>query len=112
MHCLADKYFGNPKPIAKKLLKRLKRYRPYIHAVSKSRRSVYIHFLNLPGDCTHKLRVSDHNERSNYGYKWQLRLDGLGNIDRKTWSRYFTDIDDLVRDFERYYDMVREKNVI
>jgi hypothetical protein len=68
--------------------------------------SIYVHFRNLPNGLTHKLRISNHNERQRYGYKWQLRWDGLSNIDRKQYSRYFDNVPDLVKAFKNYYGKV------
>lgn len=105
---LADKYHTKAADnAAKEILEKLAQYDPFIYARSKDRQSIYIHFRNLPFSHTHKLRISNHNERKQYGYKWQLRLDGLENIDRKEWSRYFATIEDLITEFNRYYGVVR-----
>lgn len=77
-------------------------YGPYVHAWTRS--SVYIHFSNLPQGHTHKMRISNHDERARYGYKWQLRLDGVDNVtDPREYSKYFEDEDELVEAFESYY---------
>lgn len=82
-------------------------YAPEIHANSQS--SVYIKFNNLPNNLTHKLRISDRDERDEYGYKWQLRIDGVENVGKKKeWSRYFDDPDKLIAAFKAYYDKVEE----
>lgn len=90
------------------LLKHLKRYELFVYAISADGLSVYIHFRNLPNGATHKLRISNHNERSRYGYKWQLRWDVLSNIEQKPYSRYFDNPDDLIADFKRYYTVVAQ----
>ena len=111
MWTLGDKYnVLTPERAARQLLVKLKRYGPFIFNKSADRGSYYIHFNNLPNSLTHKLRVSNHNERERYGYKWQLRLDGFANIHRKQWSRYFADVDSLVVYFGRYYDRVESLN--
>lgn len=89
------------------LLKKLRRYKPFVYTKSADGVSIYIHFRKLPGGLTHKLRISNHNERSRYGYKWQLRWDG-GRIERKQYSRYFTDPKELISAFITYYDKVKE----
>jgi hypothetical protein len=108
---LADKYrnYTTPGKTARELLPRLAKYKPFIFKESKDRRSVYIHFNALPNGMTHKLRVSDHEERERYGYKWQLRLDGLPHR-MKPQRRYFDNADELVRSFEKYYDRVISLN--
>jgi hypothetical protein len=112
MWTLADKYnIPTPERETRELLKRLRRFDPFIYKHSRDRSSYYIHFRNLPNKLNHKLRVSNHDERERYGYKWQLRLDGIGHVThRKEMRRYFDDIDNLVNNFERYYGRVEELN--
>lgn len=89
------------------ILERLDEYDPYVHQVSKDGDSVYIHFENLPNALTHKMRVSDHEERTTYGYKWQLRLDGVPPKNQhKQWSMYFDDPYKLIKTFRAYYQKV------
>lgn len=110
MWTLAHKYGHlTPDIVAKELLKLLEEFQPFIHAKSKSHSSVYIHFRALPNGLTHKLRVSTHAERERYGYKWQLRLDGIPR-QRKYRRRYFDNVADLVKDFIQYYTRVEELN--
>jgi len=100
-----------PQRAAEELLKRLKKYKPFIFKHSMDRASYYIHFNNLPNSMTHKLRVSNHDEREHYGYKWQLRLDGVANVKHhKEMRRYFEDIDRLIREFNWYYDRAEKLN--
>lgn len=112
MWSLADKYnVLTPERGAEFLMKRLRQYKPYVYKKSKNRGSVYIHFHGLPNNLNHKLRVSDHEERDRYGYKWQLRLDGLRKIkNKKPQRRYFETIDELVESFDRYYLRVTQLN--
>lgn len=92
-------------------MKRLAKYEPFTFARSKERSSVYIHFRNLPNGLEHKLRISNHEERERYGYKWQLRLDGVPpRALQKYRRRYFSSIDDLVRHFEEHYTRVENLN--
>jgi hypothetical protein len=108
MWSLGMKY-GKWKPpveVADEVLERLARFKPFIFQISQTRRSVYIHFAGLPNGLDHKLRISDHDERERYGYKWQLRLDGIDQIVQKRWSRYFREIDELVECFIGYYHKV------
>lgn len=100
--------YDEPVKVANVMVQRLRRYGPFIYHISRDRRSVYIHFRKLPNDLEHKLRVSDHDERERYGYKWQLRLDvtDLSTIHEKRWARYFNKPDPLVEAFKRYYDKV------
>ena len=82
-------------------------YGPHVHSNSIDGRSWYIHFDHLPKGLTHKLRISDHDERARYGYKWQLRTDGVDNVDDpRPHSKYFDDPDDLIEAFRAYYDKV------
>lgn len=83
----------------------LAEFEPFIYAVSATRLSIYIHFRKLPAGSSHKLRVSNHNERKRYGYMWQLRLDN-GKIEEKKYSKYFHDENDLVSAFKKYYKAV------
>ena len=82
--------------VVHKILCDLSEYGPYVYKSNGG--SVYIHFRKV----RHKMRLSDHNERSRYGYKWQLRFDN-GTIDRKKHSRYYKDVDLMVSDFRRSY---------
>jgi hypothetical protein len=96
-----------PKKVAERLMKKLKKYDPFVFHVSLDKNSVYIHFNALPNGLDHKLRVSTHEERERYGYKWQMRLDGLSGVEEpKRWSRYFDDEDELLKSFCRYYDNI------
>jgi hypothetical protein len=88
------------------VLEKLIEFEPFVYSESASRVSVYIHFANLPNGMTHKLRISNHNERSRYGYKWQIRTDGLDRIERKRWSRYFDNPESFVKAFRSYYARV------
>jgi hypothetical protein len=108
MWTLADKYnVLTPERAAKELLRRLAPYEPFIYKHSLARDSFYIHFNALPNGLTHKLRVSNHEERERYGYKWQLRLDGRDHIKHpKQYRYYFSDIDSLVKRFHYYYHRV------
>lgn len=95
--------------LAQKLLSDLADFKPFIWHGHERSPSIYIHFENLPQQLTHKLRVSDHAERERYGYKWQLRIDGLPSVEeRKQFSIYFDNTDSLVRAFKRYYEKVQE----
>lgn len=85
------------------IMDQLSVYDPYIH--KRNYDSVYVHFGNLPNGMTHKLRISNHEERARYGYKWQLRLDGIPD-DRKPFSKYFDDPKTLVKAFITYYAKV------
>lgn len=112
MWTLGEKYGAlTPRQAAMELIKKLKKYDPFIFKHSMDGLSYYIHFKNLPNAMTHKLRVSNHDERERYGYKWQLRLDGVRNISHhKDMRRYFENIDALVREFDWYYDRVEKLN--
>lgn len=89
------------------IMDQLSEYDPYIH--KQSQESAYIHFGELPNGLTHKLRVSTHEERARYGYKWQLRLDGVPvEADRKQHSKYFDNVESLVKAFRTYYTKVSE----
>lgn len=114
MRTIADKFpdFKTPQRAAVELLcATLAEYEPYVHQVSRDRRSWYVHFRRLPNGLTHKLRVSDHEERKRYGYKWQLRLDGRPRVaDQKRQRFYFDRADLLARSFIRYYDRVVQLN--
>jgi len=93
--------------LARQLLKKLQVYEPFIYTVSRDKHSVYVHFAKLPQGITHKLRVSNHPERERYGYKWQLRTDGVPPVsEHKPYSRYFDKVDDLVAAFVSYYNKV------
>lgn len=95
------------KELVDHVLNELSEYDPYIHKVSRSGDSVYIHFDNLPQGYTHKLRISNHEERAKYAYKWQLRLDGVPPKDeRKEYSKYFDDPEQLIKAFHTYYTRV------
>jgi hypothetical protein len=90
------------------ILDRLSEYDPYIH--KRNPDSVYIHFDNLPNGLTHKLRISNHEERAKYGYKWQIRLDGVPTkSDRKQYCKYFCTIDPFIKAFNSYYTQVRDR---
>lgn len=89
------------------LLKKLSRFEPFVYTKSANGVSIYIHFKKLPAGLTHKLRISNHNERSRYGYKWQLRWDN-GKIEKKPYSRYFSDPKELANAFHTYYHKVTE----
>jgi hypothetical protein len=113
MWTLAHKYNQvTPQRAAEELMVKLHRFGPYIFYVSVTRSSYYIHFRSLPNKLDHKLRISNHEERERYGYKWQLRLDGAAdcNIHRKKFSRYFDDPEKLVKNFLRYYEQVEQLN--
>ncbi len=89
------------------ILEELEDFEPYVHSVSRSGDSVYIQFNNLPQGHTHKLRISDHEERTTYGYKWQLRLDGVPPRDeQKEFCKYFDNAEKLVTAFRSYYGKV------
>jgi hypothetical protein len=113
MWTLKDKYYGSNSPykVAEEVLKRLARYKPFVYKRSQDGRSVYIHFKGLPNNLDHKLRVSNHDERDRYGYKWQLRVDGVKNVRyRKPQRRYYENIEVLVTSFEAYYNRVESLN--
>ena len=111
MWTLADKYnVLTPERAARELLVRLKPYEPFIFKKSVSRSSVYVHFRNLPNKLDHKLRISNHNERERYGYKWQLHINATERISYKYNSRYYRTVDDLVDNFIKYYDRVEKLN--
>lgn len=112
MWTLGDKYnVLTPERAARDVLKRLARFEPFVYKVSRNRGSVYVHFHALPNALTHKLRISNHDEKPRYGYKWQLRLDGLRNIRRKyTYQHYSETIENLERDFLSYYKRVENLN--
>lgn len=112
MWTLADKYgVLTPVRAAEQIIKLLKPYGAFVFKKSTNRSSVYIHFRELPNGLTHKLRISDHEERERYGYKWQLRLDGHRNIQQKKTQRfYFETVESLVKNFEKYYAKVDELN--
>jgi hypothetical protein len=112
MWTLGDKYnVLTPHRAALELLEKLAAYKPFIFKHSAARDSYYIHFKNLPNGLTHKLRVSNHDERDRYGYKWQLRLDGRDHIrNPKLFRYYFSDIDSLVKRFNYYYQRVESLN--
>ncbi len=96
---------------ADELLVKLSHYKPFIFHISQGRETVYIHFENLPNSLTHKLRVSNHDERARYGYKWQLRLDGRGRVKNpKQYRYYFSDVQSLVTRFDYYYQRVEHLN--
>jgi hypothetical protein len=86
----------------------LAEFEPFLYSTSSDGISFYIHFRNLPNECTHKLRISNHNERHRYGYKWQLRWDGLNDVDWKPYSRYFDDVNLLISNFKAYYKTVQK----
>ena len=82
-------------------------YGAHIYSHSADEVSWYIHFDHLPKGLTHKLRISDHDEKDRYGYKWQLRTDGVDNVDDpRPYSKYFDDADQLIAAFRAYYDKV------
>jgi hypothetical protein len=112
MYTLADQFnILTPERAGRELITRLSKYEPFFFRKSVTRSSMYIHFRNLPNKLEHKLRVSDHDERERYGYKWQLRLDGLDHITHwKQNRRYFANVDDLVKSFEYYYARVESLN--
>lgn len=87
------------------LLGELAEFEPFIYAVSADGLSRYVHFRKLPANCTHKLRISNHNERKRYGYMWQLRLDD-GPIREKKYSKFFHSEFELVKAFKKYYKAV------
>jgi hypothetical protein len=98
--------------IANYVIKELKEFDPFIYSTSADRVSIYIHFRKLPGDLKHKLRISNHPERKQYGYKWQIRTDGVEDFERRQYSRYYTNADDLVAAFKRYYSLVETNQLI
>lgn len=105
MHKDADTTFA----LTCRIMRELAEYGPRPYSQSADGVSMYIHFDNLPGDLTHKLRISNHNERARYGYKWQLRYDGGPDKDTRElrpYSRYFATVEDLVASFRRYYETV------
>lgn len=108
MYTLGMKYklWPAPEEVVPEVLRRLARYSPFVFHRSVDRRSVYVHFRKLPNELQHKLRISDHDERDRYGYKWQLRLDGVEFVKQKTWSRYFRTVDELCEEFIGYYTNV------
>ena len=112
MWTLADKYnVLTPERAARQVLPLLKEFKPFIYKKSGTRSSVYIHFNALPNRLTHKLRVSDHEEMEKYGYKWQLRLDGLSKIrHKKDHRKYFDNIESLIKAFKGYYNRVEALN--
>jgi len=113
MWTLNDKYYGDNSPFkaAEVLLQRLAKYKPVIFKRSQDGRSVYIHFKGLPNNLDHKLRVSNHDERDRYGYKWQLRVDGVRNVKHmKPQRRYYDNLEVLVTCFESYYERVESLN--
>lgn len=100
-------HMGITKELIDHILNELSEYDPFVHKESRYGDSAYIHFDNLPQGMTHKLRISDHEERAKYAYKWQLRLDGIPPKDEhKQYSRYFDDPDKLIKAFQTYYDRV------
>lgn len=105
MWTLADKYnIMTPFRAAEQIVKKLAPYKPFIYRKATSRASMYIHFNGLPSGLTHKLRISNHEEPEKYGYKWQLRIDGLDKIQHMKLGRYYyDDIDKLVKAFGLYY---------
>lgn len=112
MWTLAHKYNRlTPERATEQVLKALKAYDPFVYKHSKDRSSYYIHFRKLPNGLSHKLRVSDHDERPRYGYKWQLRLDGVARVGTmKQGCRYYQAVDTMVNGFIRYYDRVVSLN--
>jgi hypothetical protein len=110
MWTLADKYnVMTPFRAAEELVKKLRPFKPFIYRKATSRCSIYIHFNGLPSGLTHKLRVSNHEEPEKYGYKWQLRIDGLQNVQHMKLGRYYyDDIDLLVKAFNRYYEKAHD----
>jgi len=111
MWTLADQFnVLTPERAGRELIKRLAKYGPHFYKKSGTRSSMYIHFRDLPNKLEHKLRVSDHEEREKYGYKWQLRLDGVRHVKQKPGRFYFEDVDTLVKNFEKYYDKVDSLN--
>lgn len=114
MWTLEDKYGAvspqqRARTVAQHLLKELEVYDPFIFYVSRDRKSWYIHFRALPNKLTHKLRISNHEERARYGYKWQMRLD-KEHVNEKPMRFYFWNTDYLVKAFKRYYDKVEGLN--
>lgn len=99
MNKAARKVRANHLRLARTIVERLKDYGAYIYHDRST--SIYIHFRATD----HKLRIGDHNERSRYGYKWQLRTDN-GPIDRKKFSIYHTNVEALVSHFINYYKKV------
>ena len=85
----------------------LSSFGPYLHNVSNN--SVYVKFSKLPNGLTHKLRVSDHDGKEKYAYKWQFRVGGLHTVrDWKKYSRYFDEEDKLIDAFIGYYRTVEQ----
>jgi hypothetical protein len=82
----------------------LSQWGPYVHSWSGA--SVYLRFEKVP----HQLRISDHDERSKYNSKWQLRLDwdGEGEPKRRRHPsgpqpQFFHEAVDLIEAFNAYY---------
>lgn len=97
--------------IVEEVCTRLVSYQPYVKSFSNS--SVYVYFAALPHGLTHKMRISNHNERKRYGFKWQLRLDGISDrIDFKPASRYYDRVDKLVLAFTQYYRTYTPKDYV
>lgn len=74
--------------------------------------STYCHFPDLPE--MGKLRIGDHNERRNLGYRWQLRVDRTGSwVDtQKGHKRFFYGIDkveDLAKHLIRYANAINRR---
>ena len=83
----------------KDFTRELKCLGPYVYHANET--SVYIHFHVT----THKLRISNHAERKKYGYKWQLRVDGIPKRKKqKIHSLYFDDFDKLVEAMVDFYN--------
>lgn len=86
---------------AKKILRALRDYGPYIYHDKGV--SIYIHFTKVD----HKLRISNHEERARYGYKWQLRTEPRPRFANKPHCNYHTSVKTLVRHFKNYYAKVQ-----
>jgi len=86
---------------------KLAQYEPVITGTSGS--SVHIQFRNLPKGLTHKLRVSDHVDRTEHPFKWQL-TPGIATPRsmQKPFVRYYGDPLAFTNAFTSYYDVVAQ----
>ena len=106
-HCPTQYELEKVNEITDYVLKNLSEFEPFVLSRSRDGVSVYIHFGRLPGGLNHKLRISNHNESQRYGYKWQIRIDGIPSpTEQKQWSRYFDNADHFIQAFTRYYRVV------
>lgn len=75
--------------------------------------SCYMHFKDQRmGKC----RIGDHNERSRYGYRWQIRADISNPFEdsskgHRQFYYPFTGVSDAIERMTRYYNTINGRKV-